>query len=347
MKKTTVVALAKISGHDLLAQSADFPGSTQIRAVNDAALIESYAELIVGGATFPPVLLVDDGSGNYLLADGHHRVEALWIVHALDSERFPPVVEAEVRPGTFADAIRLAIEANRTHGKPMSAGDVTHAFNRAVAVGLLRKPHDWQEAQTLLGCSPRYAQQLTEHRREKYKTERNARIIALSAAGESQRKIADKVGVNQATVARVLDDATAHSAETHHDDETTEAAPAPVNPRRDAERWKTAITAARQALAERLRPDPDDAEPEPVEGVYPLPGAPPLPFTRPAPDDDTPDLIAAALQQIDALPDVAVMPLWLADIDAETAADIETRMARSLDWLTEFNRLWRKQGRAA
>jgi Homeodomain-like domain-containing protein len=347
MVKTRTIPLAKVSGHDLLARTADFPGSTQIRAINDAALVESYARLMADGTQFPPVLLIDDSSGSFLLADGHHRVEAKWIVHALDPKRFSPTIEAEVRPGNFSDAIRLAIEANRTHGKSLTEADHHHAFNRAVATGVLETPHDWRLAQALLGCSARTAQRVTAHKRAEYIVQRNALIIALSEAGESQRAIAAKVGVSQNTVTKTLAERSPPLAETGHDDETTEDAPPPPNPRKDAERWRAATAAARQTFATRLQPSPDDAIPEPVEGTFPLPALPPVAFKRPQADADAPDLVAEALQQIDALADVADVQRWLTEADAETTAAIEERVARSLQWLTEFQRIWQKQERAA
>jgi hypothetical protein len=49
-------------------------------------------------------------------------------------------------------------------------------------------------------------------------------------AGETQRAIAAKVGLNQTTVGRVLNDASSQMAETHHDTE-----PKPPKPRAGAD----------------------------------------------------------------------------------------------------------------
>jgi hypothetical protein len=69
----------------------------QPRAKINRAVLENYAQLLVDGATFPPVTVFDTGQ-RLLLADGFHR----WHAHsALQTE----TIAAEIIDGSRHDAL--------------------------------------------------------------------------------------------------------------------------------------------------------------------------------------------------------------------------------------------------
>lgn len=89
----------------------------QTRAATDAATIDEYAEAAQRGAKFPPVSVVSDATrGTLWLWDGTHRVEA---ARKIGKSR----IRADVAEGTYADALRLALCANATHGLRRSNAD--------------------------------------------------------------------------------------------------------------------------------------------------------------------------------------------------------------------------------
>lgn len=104
-------------------------------AINEAA-VEEYAELMAGGAVFPPVVLFLDKAGAYWLADGFHRLEA-----AKRGGR--RTVTADIREGEWIDALRYALHANSGHGMRMTNADKRHALEVA-----------WRERERLFGGTP-------------------------------------------------------------------------------------------------------------------------------------------------------------------------------------------------
>src|SRR5262249_46889360 len=83
-------------------------GGAQIRVDLNLGTLNDYAEDMLNGAVFPPVVVYFDGTDHWL-GDGFHRVEA-----ARKIER--ETIDAEVRKGTARDAILHGISANSTHG---------------------------------------------------------------------------------------------------------------------------------------------------------------------------------------------------------------------------------------
>lgn len=109
----------------------------QTRAATDAATIDEYAEAAQRGAKFPPVSVVSDATrGTLWLWDGTHRVEA---ARKIGKSR----IRADVAEGTYADALRLALCANATHGLRRSNADKRHALEMA-----------WENRETLFGGDP-------------------------------------------------------------------------------------------------------------------------------------------------------------------------------------------------
>ena len=109
----------------------------QTRAETDAATIEEYAEAAQRGAKFPPVSVIADAEADTLwLWDGVHRMEA---ARRLGKK----CIRADVKPGTYADALRLALGANATHGLRRTNADKRHALEMA-----------WENRETIFGGDP-------------------------------------------------------------------------------------------------------------------------------------------------------------------------------------------------
>src|SRR4051794_27595661 len=83
----------------------------QPRAVTDINLAGEYAEAMLHGAAFPPVVVFGDGDGDagYWLADGYHRWHAAGIAGL-------QTITADVRPGGRREAILHSVGANAEHG---------------------------------------------------------------------------------------------------------------------------------------------------------------------------------------------------------------------------------------
>ena len=102
--------------------------------LNDETVSE-YASLMLDGKTFPPVEVYDI-SGVLSLVDGYHRIAAI-------TRNGGDEIEANVIPGTRADALRAAVKANCEHGQRRSNADKRRALevaweNRAVLFAEMR-----------------------------------------------------------------------------------------------------------------------------------------------------------------------------------------------------------------
>lgn len=94
-------------------------GGTQPRASIHQDWIKEYAEDMVSGAKFPPVILFFDGTSHWL-ADGFHRTHAAEASGATS-------IEADVRQGTQRDAILFSVSANASHGQRRTNDDKRRA----------------------------------------------------------------------------------------------------------------------------------------------------------------------------------------------------------------------------
>jgi hypothetical protein len=100
-------------------------GGTQPRAEVYPEAVEEYAQAMLDGGVFPPVVVFFDGS-EYWLADGFHR-----LVAAGKSGRI--YLNAEVRQGSRRDAILHSIGANATHGLRRTNADKRRAVETLLA----------------------------------------------------------------------------------------------------------------------------------------------------------------------------------------------------------------------
>lgn len=172
-------------------------GGTQMRAEISEATVATYADQILEGAEFPSIIVFNDGE-SYWLADGFHR-------HAAYKRAEYTFIPAEIRTGSYLDAIRFALQANAHHGRQRDGRDLRRAYDVAVKNGLCES-HDTGVVAELLCCSTRWARFLTKEARERRDSERDERIRELSSEGWTQRAIADEVGCTQQTVSNVLAD---------------------------------------------------------------------------------------------------------------------------------------------
>ena len=92
-------------------------------------VVNEYAADMLDGATFPPVVLYDDGTDLWL-ADGYHRVEA---ARKIGRE----TIDAQIRNGSARDAILHGVGSNAVHGLRRTQADKRRAVER-----LLKDP-EW------------------------------------------------------------------------------------------------------------------------------------------------------------------------------------------------------------
>ena len=97
-------------------------GNTQVRARIDDERVQHYAERILAGDKFPPIVVFDDGNKDhgYWMADGFHRVAAAKIAKK-------KTCGAIVYKGTREDALWFACAANKSSGLHMSNADKRRA----------------------------------------------------------------------------------------------------------------------------------------------------------------------------------------------------------------------------
>ena len=191
-------------------------GGTQMRASISRETVASYAEHISEGDQFPPVVVFYDGS-SYWLADGFHRYHA-------HQEAGLDAIDAEVHSGQRVDAIRFALKANATNGRPRTSDDMRRAYAVAVSNDLC-DGSDTSTVKALLGCSDRWARELTKKARETVKSERDSKIAQLADQGKSQREIAKEVGVSGGLVSKVTSDHKRNYSENDHPEQEANKEP--------------------------------------------------------------------------------------------------------------------------
>ena len=102
----------------------DLDTGIQCRASIDTGTVDEYADAMTASATFPPVDLFG-AAGRYWIGDGWHRVLGAKKIGAL-------TIDAIVRDGTRADALRFALGANAAHGQRRTNADKRRCVEIAV-----------------------------------------------------------------------------------------------------------------------------------------------------------------------------------------------------------------------
>lgn len=97
---------------------------TQSRFIINDDVVTEYAERMLEGDKFPPVVLFHDGS-EYYLADGFHRVLAA------QHNGFKDIL-AEVHKGGWLDALKYSLGANRANGLRRTNADKRHCVELAL-----------------------------------------------------------------------------------------------------------------------------------------------------------------------------------------------------------------------
>jgi hypothetical protein len=97
-------------------------GGAQMRVEMSVGTVNDYAEDMLKGAVFPPVIVYFDGT-DYWSGDGFHRIEAARKIERED-------ILAEVRAGTQRDAILCGVSANSTHGLRRTQADKRRAVEK-------------------------------------------------------------------------------------------------------------------------------------------------------------------------------------------------------------------------
>jgi hypothetical protein len=104
-------------------------GGAQMRAEMHDDTVDDYANDMLAGAVFLPVVVFQDGN-DYWLADGFHRVAAARKIGR-------DMVVAEIRQGAMRDAVLHGIGSNAAHGLRRTQADKRRAVER-----LLKDP-EW------------------------------------------------------------------------------------------------------------------------------------------------------------------------------------------------------------
>jgi len=94
----------------------------------DDTTVATYAEDIASGAKMPAVVVFDDGTKRYWLADGFHRCEAALKAHGEGAE-----VEVDLRKGDGDAAFLFSLGANAEHGLRRTNADIKRTVQRAIA----------------------------------------------------------------------------------------------------------------------------------------------------------------------------------------------------------------------
>lgn len=101
--------------HLVLVSTIALDTSIQCRADIDIATVNEYAEAMVEGAKFPPVVLFGTEDKSWI-ADGWHRIMAARSLGLAE-------IAADLRPGGRIDALKAALAANAAHGRRRTNAD--------------------------------------------------------------------------------------------------------------------------------------------------------------------------------------------------------------------------------
>lgn len=129
--------------------------ATRIRATIDESVVETYADRMLRGIEFPPIVVFSDGT-SYHLADGFYRV--------LAAKRCCfGSIRAEVKTGTQADALWFALASFRSTvagtGHTLTVDDRRHAINLASRTWPEQSSRELAEQ---IGCDARFVRRVRQ-----------------------------------------------------------------------------------------------------------------------------------------------------------------------------------------
>lgn len=200
---------------------------TQLRLMENQAHIEELAHVYADKgqyAELPWVALVKE-TGEYVPIDGFHRLLAVeWLQTQKDIVTAANLENVAIRYSEFdtmADAIVAAAGVNSTHGLKRKRGDIQNAIRAILKVDAHRFmvskfKLNKKAIMEAVNCSARSYDNETSAIKKELETERNVAIDLLALEGLSQREIADRTGVPQPTINRVLGDSKTQDAQMNH-----------------------------------------------------------------------------------------------------------------------------------
>jgi hypothetical protein len=118
-----------------------------------------------------------------------------------------PEILADVRPGTFDDALRFAMQANSRDGKRLTEKDYKRAIELAIEHDLIKVEHVKDVVPAIvemMGCAVRTAQVHSADYRAEMIAKRGRLIWTMHAEGRSQEAIGATLEVAQQTAADVI-----------------------------------------------------------------------------------------------------------------------------------------------
>ncbi len=124
LMKTTQDSNGEVKVANLKLDCIRLDTGTQTRARIDETTVAEYAEAMKRGDKFPPVV-VFESDGEFILADGFHRVKAA------RKARLKSIL-SEIRIGSRQDALKFALEANHRHGLRRTNADKRKAVELAL-----------------------------------------------------------------------------------------------------------------------------------------------------------------------------------------------------------------------
>ena len=124
---------------------------TQTRLSITEDVVADYAECMKSGAEFPPVIVFHDGS-DYFMADGFHRTLGAARIGLTE-------ILADVRKGTWQDALLYSLGANQTNGLRRTNPDKRNCVELA-----LKEFSDWSDRKIaeVCGISDRFVNKLRD-----------------------------------------------------------------------------------------------------------------------------------------------------------------------------------------
>ena len=156
-------------------------------------VIERYRDAL---ENLPPIAVARDG----VLVDGYHR----WQAHVREGAE--TIRTQNLGNLTDAEIIRESIKRNATHGQQLTRNDKQRlAGTLWVQFGDFKAADRIREIQDLLAVSRDAVEKWTKDARADEKRAMQDRAWDLHLDCLSQREIGEKVGVDQATIARWLD----------------------------------------------------------------------------------------------------------------------------------------------
>lgn len=115
--------------------------SLQMRVKMDESVVHDYAQALLAGAKFPPIVIFTDGKGNNYIGDGNNR----YFAH---KQAGFPEIEVIVQEGGYEAAFKYALgEANDKNGQRFTTADKRKAVMKAIDSKFLQHSSDREIAQ--------------------------------------------------------------------------------------------------------------------------------------------------------------------------------------------------------